>query len=50
VFASGWNSALTELLRHVGGLPLDKETRACMAVEIGQMMHINPADIQRTMQ
>ena len=50
VFASGWNSALTELLRQVGGLPLDKDTRACMAVQISQMMHINPADIQRTMQ
>ena len=50
VFASGWNSALTELLRQVGDLPLDKDTRACMAVQIGQMMHINPADIQRTMQ
>jgi len=50
VFASGWNSALTELLRHVGGLPLDKDTRACMAVEICQMMHINPAEIRRSMQ
>ena len=50
VFASGWNSALTELLRQVGDLPLDKDTRACMAVQISQMMHINPADIQRTMQ
>jgi hypothetical protein len=50
VFASGWNSALTELLCQVGGLPLDKDTHACMAVQIGQMMHINPADIQRTMQ
>jgi hypothetical protein len=50
VFASGWNSALTELLRQVGGLPLDKDTRACMAVQISQMMHVNPADIQRTMQ
>ena len=42
VFASGWNSALTEFLKRIDEMPMEKDTRASFAVYIGQMMHSEP--------
>ena len=50
VFASGWNSALEELMKRLNAMPLGADTRASFAVYIGQMMHINPDEIQEKMQ
>ena len=50
VFASGWNSALEELMKRVNAMPFGNDTRASFAVYIGQMMHINPDEIQEKMQ
>ena len=50
VFASGWNSALEEFMKRLNAMPLERDTRASFAVYIGQMMHINPAEIQEKMQ
>ena len=50
VFASGWNSALTELLDRLHQMPMDTDTKASFAVYFQQMMHVDPAEIQRRMQ
>ena len=50
VFASGWNSALEELMKRVNAMPFGDDTRASFAVYIGQMMHINPDEIEGRMQ
>ena len=40
VFASGWNSALTEFMKRIDTMPLEKDTRASFAAYIVQMMYI----------
>lgn len=50
VFASGWNSALTELLERIKTMPVEADTRASFAVYFQQMMHVDPSEIQRRMQ
>ena len=50
VFASGWNSALEEFMKRLRAMPLGDDTRASFMVYVGQMMHINPAEIQEKMQ
>ena len=50
VFASGWNSALEEFMNRLRAMPLGDDTRASFMVYIGQMMHINPAEIREKMQ
>lgn len=50
VFASGWNSALTELLDRLPQMPMATDTKASFAVYFQQMMHVDPAEIQRRMQ
>lgn len=50
VFASGWNSALEELMKRVNAMPFGDDTRASFAVYIGQMMHIDPSEIEGRMQ
>lgn len=39
VFASGWHSALTEFLKRINEMPMEKDTRASFAAYIVQMMH-----------
>lgn len=46
VFASGWNSALTELITRLDKMPIERDTRASFAVFIGNMMHIDPNEIR----
>ena len=50
VFASGWNSALEELLKRLNTMPLTDAARAACAVHVGGMMHIDPSEVQDTMQ
>ena len=50
VFASGWNSALEELMKRVNAMPFGDDTRASFAVYIGQMMHVDPNTISERMQ
>lgn len=50
VFASGWNSALTEMMVRLNKMPLGTDTRASFAVYFQQMMHVDPSEIQRSMQ
>lgn len=50
VFASGWNSALEELMKRVNAMPFGADTRASFAVYIGSMMHIDPSEIEGRMQ
>ena len=50
VFASGWNSALEELMKRLNAMPLGADTRASFAVYIGSMMHIDPSKIEGRMQ
>ena len=50
VFASGWNSALEELMKRVNAMPFGDDTRASFAVYIGSMMHIDPSEIEGRMQ
>jgi hypothetical protein len=50
VFASGWNSALSELIARLSTTDLDPQARASFAVYFQQMMHVDPSEIERTMQ
>ncbi len=50
VFASGWNAALEEFMKRLSTMPLGDDTRASFAVYVGQMMHVNPSEIQDRMQ
>ena len=49
VFASGWNSALEEFMKRLRAMPLGDDTRASFAVYIGQMMHVDPFEIEERM-
>jgi hypothetical protein len=50
VFASGWNAALEEFMKRLNVMPLGDDTRASFAIYVGQMMHIDPDEIQDRMQ
>lgn len=50
VFASGWNSALSELLSRVHNMPWESDTRAGFMVYIQNMMHVDPSEIKARMQ
>ena len=50
VFASGWNSALSELVTRLSAMNLDQQTRASFAVYLHELMHVDPSEIERTMQ
>jgi hypothetical protein len=50
VFASGWNSALSELLAQIKAMPLERDTKASFLVYIQTMMHVDPDTIQKVTQ
>ncbi len=50
VFASGWNAALEEFMKRVKEMPLERDTRAGFLVYLGQMMHVDPSEIEGRMQ
>lgn len=50
VFLSGWNSCLEELMKRLGKMPLERDTRASFAVYFQQMMHIDIDEIKGKMQ
>jgi hypothetical protein len=50
VFASGWNSALSELIARLSTIDLDPQARAAVAVHLHVLMHVDPSEIERTMQ
>ena len=50
VFVSGWNSALSELVTRLSAMNLDQQTRASFAVYLQELMHVDPSEIERTVQ
>jgi hypothetical protein len=46
VFASGWNSALSETLERIKTMPLERDTKASFQVFIQNMMHVDPNTIK----
>lgn len=50
VFASGWNSAIEEMIQRVNAMPFGNDTRASFTVYLGQMVHIDPNTIADHMQ
>lgn len=42
VFATGWNSAMSEVLDRIKTMPLERDTKASFQVFIQNMMHIDP--------
>jgi hypothetical protein len=46
VFASGWNSALSETLERIKTMPLERDTKASFQVFIQNMMHVDPEAIK----
>jgi hypothetical protein len=50
VFASGWNSALEEVLKRVNAMPFGDDTKASFAVYFQQLMNVDPGEIVERMQ
>ena len=50
VFASGWNSALSELLAQIKAMPLERDTKASFMVYVQNQMHIDPDTISKATQ
>jgi hypothetical protein len=50
VFASGWNSAMSEMLAQVKAMPLERDTKASFQVFIQNMMHVDPDTITKVTQ
>jgi hypothetical protein len=44
VFATGWNCALQEFLRHIMAMPMERDTKASFAVFLQTQMCVDPAE------
>jgi hypothetical protein len=47
VFASGWNSALGEMMTRINAMPLETDTKASFAAYFQQMMHHENVDKEK---
>jgi len=45
VFASGWNSALSEMLTNLERMHLEPEVKGAFALWVQRMMHVDPNEI-----